>query len=61
MTKCKDVCAGIVIYNPEIKRLQDVIYAICQQVEELILVDNGSTNISEIVEVANEQDKVHLI
>lgn len=61
MTKCKDVCAGIVIYNPEIKRLQDVICAICQQVEELILVDNGSTNISEIVEVANEQDNVHLM
>lgn len=41
-------CAGIVTYNPEIKRLKQNISAIKKQVSLLIIVDNGSSNIKEI-------------
>lgn len=39
------IAAGIVLYNPEVKRLEENISAIKPQVERLILVENGSANI----------------
>jgi len=35
------IVAGIVLYNPDVKRLRENIDAIINQVEKLILVDNG--------------------
>ena len=40
--------AGIVLFNPDIKRLEENISAISPQVGSLILVDNGSKNIDDI-------------
>lgn len=42
------ITAGIVLYNPDIPRLQQNIDAILPQVEKLILVDNGSKNIDKV-------------
>lgn len=42
------VLAGVVLYNPDISRLKQNLNAIANQVDELICVDNGSSNI-EIV------------
>lgn len=39
------VLAGIVLYNPEIGRLQENIDAIYQQVDTVLLIENGSSNI----------------
>ena len=38
------VLAGIVLYNPEIGRLQENIDAIYQQVDSVLLIENGSSN-----------------
>lgn len=38
--------AGVVLYNPDVKRLQENIKAIRSQVDKLILVDNGSSDSS---------------
>lgn len=43
--------AGIVLYNPDLGRLKDNIYTVFQQVDEVILVDNGSKNICDIVKL----------
>jgi len=42
------ICAGIVLYNPDIKRLKKCIDVIKPQTEQLIIIDNASNNISEI-------------
>ncbi len=42
------ILATIVLYNPDIERLIQNIEAIHGQVDELILIDNGSTNINEV-------------
>lgn len=46
--KVKDVLAGIVTYNPDINRLMSNIQAVINQVNEIVIVDNGSKNIKEI-------------
>lgn len=43
-------CAGIVLYNPDIKRLEENLKSILPQVDSVILVDNGSKNTIEIEE-----------
>ena len=42
------IFAGIVLFNPEINRLKENITHILGQVNQLILVDNGSNNKEEI-------------
>jgi len=42
------VCAGIVLYNPDAKRLAENINAIKPQVDMLVFVDNASANIDEV-------------
>lgn len=44
----KKILAGIVLYNPDIKRLKQNIDVILPQVDRIILVNNGSENIDEI-------------
>lgn len=39
-----NICAGIVLYNPDMERLNQNIEAIQQQVEMIFLFDNGSKN-----------------
>ena len=44
------VCAGIVLFQPDIERLKENINAIINYVEHIYMVDNGSENIEEIRE-----------
>ncbi|MFD1851258.1 glycosyltransferase family 2 protein [Oceanobacillus bengalensis] len=53
--------AGIVLYNPDIPRLQENIESIYKQVEQVILIDNGSKNIKEIKFLINRFEKLTLI
>jgi len=42
------VCAGIILYNPNIERLTENVNAILSQVSEVVFVDNASNNLEEI-------------
>ena len=53
-------CAGIVTYNPQMSRLQENLNAISVQVENVIIVDNGSANTDEIKALVSQYDNVHL-
>ncbi|RXF69361.1 glycosyltransferase family 2 protein [Arcticibacter tournemirensis] len=44
--------AGIVLYNPDLSRLSENINAIISQVDQLVLVDNGSIDQSHLPELA---------
>lgn len=55
------IIAGIVLFNPEISRLKKNISTITNQVEKIVLFDNGSSNIEEIKEVALGNSKLILI
>lgn len=55
------IVAGIVLYNPQIKRLAENIEAIKNQVSEVIMFDNGSSNIEEIEELVKKYDNVTLL
>lgn len=52
--------AGIVLYNPEVERLHENINGIINQVEALILIDNGSDNIKEIENKYNDTEKIYI-
>lgn len=53
--------AGIVLYNPNIIRLQKNMDSIVEQVQKVYLFDNGSENIIEIEELTNKYRSVELI
>ncbi|MEK4452292.1 MULTISPECIES: glycosyltransferase family 2 protein [unclassified Paenibacillus] len=55
------ISAGIVLYNPDISRLQENMNAIHPQVDYLILIDNASENINEIESVTRDFEKVILL
>lgn len=50
--------AGIVLYNPDIHRLKENIDAIKNQVDTLILIDNGSSNSADIVTMLRDYPSV---
>lgn len=56
-----DICAGIVLYNPNLHRLKSVIDSIIDQVKELILVDNTSSNYSDLCELVDSYDTIRFI
>lgn len=55
------IYAGIVSYNPELKRLKENILAIKSQVPIIVVFDNGSINIEEIQELISHFVNVILI
>lgn len=57
---CK-VLAGIVLFNPDIERLAENIKSILPQVEELILVDNNSNNIKEVVNLYGSMKNIKFV
>lgn len=61
MEKSFKVLAGIVTYNPDIERLRENIDSIINQVEQVILVDNGSNNVIEIEEILAENSELQLL
>lgn len=56
-----NITAGIVLYNPDITRLRQNIEAIVSQVQDLVIVDNGSGNICEIDALVKIYPNVTLI
>lgn len=40
----RDICAGIVTYNPDIQLLKQNIQSIQPQVQSIFIYDNGSSN-----------------
>lgn len=56
-----EICAGIVLYNPDMARLRENIKAIINQVDIVFLQDNGSANISEVEELMGELPKAILL
>ena len=50
--------AGIVLYEPDIKRLKENISAISPQVKDLILIDNGSKNKADIEALMSGYDNI---
>ena len=53
--------AGIVLYNPDTERLKENIEAILPQVDQIIVVDNGSSNVDEICELLNKYEQIKFI
>ena len=52
---------GIILYNPNIKRLKKCIDSIVNQVEKILLVDNNSKNIDEVLKMIAKNDKILII
>lgn len=55
MPSANSIIAGIVLYNPDLERLQLNVDAIKNDIDSILLVDNNSKNISEIQFFANKQ------
>lgn len=55
------ICAGIVLYNPDVLRLAKNIMTIFPQVKALVLVDNASTNIQTVSTRWAETDNIVII
>lgn len=56
----KKIGVGIVTYNPDINRLKSNIDSISIQCKMVIIVDNGSSNIAEIISLADSEN-VHIL
>lgn len=56
----REIVGGIVLYNPNIKRLDELLSVLCCQVAEVIMVDNGSRNINAICQRYSNQ-QCHII
>ena len=50
------IAAGIVLYNPEIGRLEENINAVAAQCGKIYLLDNGSSNIGEVISMVEGLD-----
>ncbi|HEL1563402.1 TPA: glycosyltransferase family 2 protein [Streptococcus suis] len=57
----KEVYAGIVTFNPNLKALEDNILSVYNQVNEIVIVDNASENVDRISEVIKQFSKIILI
>lgn len=55
------IAAGIVLYNPDIKRLEENINHILPQVSEVVLVDNGSENIQAVLALYENNSNINII
>ena len=55
------ISAGIVLFNPELNRLEQNIRAIAPQVSDLILIDNHSDNLQDIWNLVSTFHNVHFI
>ncbi|MCL2627448.1 MAG: glycosyltransferase family 2 protein [Oscillospiraceae bacterium] len=54
----KNVCAGVVLYNPSIERLKGSIDAVRPQVDRLVFVDNASENVDELQKLLDPERDV---
>jgi len=56
-----DIMAGIVLYDPDIVRLKENVYAVKNQVDRVLLVDNNSKNVNKIRAIFIKDTTVYLI
>lgn len=61
MAEKKKIAAGIVTYNPEIKRLARSIDSISKQVECVYIYDNGSRNIEKISDIGKKSKNIRMM
>lgn len=54
-----DVMGGIVTYNPDISLLRSCVDALFAACEQVVIVDNGSSNVKEVAEFSS--NNIHLI
>lgn len=55
------IIAGIVLYNPDIKRLLENVNSIYPQVDSLIIVDNASKNCEQAIKMLQEFKNIEII
>ncbi len=55
------ILAGIVLYNPEIERLKENIDGICEQVDGIVLIDNGSENLNIVLNNICDYKNIEII
>ena len=60
MINTKKILVGIVLYNPNLPRLQQNIDAVAHEVDSILLVDNASKNIND-VDLFAKENKIELI
>ena len=55
------VLGGIVLFNPDMERIQENVNAVYPQVDQLLLIDNGSDNITQVKQLFKNKDKLRII
>ena len=61
MSKSNIICAGIVLYNPDLARLKENVDSISNQVDDVFCIDNMSSNISDVEELLRQYHNIHLL
>lgn len=56
-----NIAAGIILYHPNIQRLEENIKAISPQVNAVYCFNNGVDNLSEVIAIADCYKNVHMI
>ena len=57
----EDIAAGIVLFNPNLERLEQNLKAVSGQVLKIFLIDNGSENIHGIQQLLQEYSVCRLL
>lgn len=57
----EDICAGIVLFNPNIIRLKLNIESVSKQIKKIVLIDNDSQNKFELMKLLEQYDNVIVI
>lgn len=55
------ILAGIVVFNPDIKRLEENIAAVNNQVDKVVLFNNGSQNIADVAKLIKNYQGIEII
>ena len=55
------IYAGVVLYNPDLQRLEENISSIANQVDKVVLFDNGSANQEAIIGIYEGVDNIHIL
>jgi len=55
------ILSGIITYNPNIKRLEENIRAVVDQVDLVLVIDNASNNVQDIWNLLNDFSNISLI
>ena len=52
------IIAGIVLYNPDISRLKENISAIRPQVDKVVLIENGSSDLTYLDSLSHDLELI---